>query len=267
MTLTAATTKTQLQTVTDETGTFRFSGLPQGLYSVAYSIPGFRTAREDVAVVDGESLKLKARMEVASTAEEVTISSEAPPADKKAESREMQNAQAPRQAPARNAAPKALDAAGAVADQRKQDASRGPGVGSGAGRGGARNEAAAPPPPPPSAAPPAAGFRLDRPNFAFNTEAYDRIEDNPFRSASKDPLATFSIDVDTASYTNVRRFLNQGQLPPKDAVRIEELINYFNYDYADPSGRTPIAVHDRSRCGALESDSSAGAHRHQGQGR
>jgi Ca-activated chloride channel homolog len=64
----------------------------------------------------------------------------------------------------------------------------------------------------------------------FNTEAYDRIYENSFLAARQNPLSTFSIDVDTASYSNVRRFLNQGQLPPKDAVRIEELVNYFPYD-------------------------------------
>lgn len=61
----------------------------------------------------------------------------------------------------------------------------------------------------------------------FNTEAYDKIDDNQWKEVSRQPLSTFSTDVDTASYANVRRFLNQGQLPPKDAVRIEELINYF----------------------------------------
>jgi Ca-activated chloride channel homolog len=66
----------------------------------------------------------------------------------------------------------------------------------------------------------------------FNTEAYDRIEDNTFRLVTQEPLSTFSIDVDTASYSNVRRFLNEGTLPPPDAVRVEELINYFRFDYA-----------------------------------
>ena len=56
------------------------------------------------------------------------------------------------------------------------------------------------------------------------------------------PLSTFSIDVDTASYSNVRRFLNQNTLPPKDAVRIEELVNYFPYDYPPPTGDDPFAV-------------------------
>jgi Ca-activated chloride channel family protein len=96
-------------------------------------------------------------------------------------------------------------------------------------------EAGPPPPPPP-------GYRADRIyNPAPNTEAYDRIVDNPFVRTTQENLATFSIDVDTASYANVRRFLNQNQLPPRDAVRIEELINYFSYDYAQPSGNAPIA--------------------------
>ncbi|BAY06910.1 vWA domain-containing protein [Calothrix sp. NIES-2098] len=72
----------------------------------------------------------------------------------------------------------------------------------------------------------------------FNTENYNRIDDNPFHLVSNDPLSTFSIDVDTASYSNVRRFITQGELPPKDAVRIEELINYFTYNYPQPKGDT-----------------------------
>src|SRR5262245_41747890 len=66
---------------------------------------------------------------------------------------------------------------------------------------------------------------------AFNTEAYDHIEDNRFRRVDADPLSTFLIDVDTASYANVRRFLSDGELPPAGAVRTEELINYFRFTY------------------------------------
>ena len=76
----------------------------------------------------------------------------------------------------------------------------------------------------------------------FNTEAYDRIEDNRFRRASDEPVSTFSIDVDTASYSNVRRFLNDGTLPPADAVRIEELINYFRFSYPDAKQDAPFSV-------------------------
>jgi Ca-activated chloride channel homolog len=76
----------------------------------------------------------------------------------------------------------------------------------------------------------------------FNTEAYDRISDNQWHNAASSPLSTFSADVDTASYSNVRRFLNLGQAPPKDAVRIEELINYFSFNYADPRDGRPFSV-------------------------
>jgi Ca-activated chloride channel family protein len=77
----------------------------------------------------------------------------------------------------------------------------------------------------------------------WNTEAYERIDENPFRPVSVAPLSTFSVDVDRASYANVRRFLNQGARPPKDAVRIEELVNYFPYDDASPSaGDVPLRI-------------------------
>ncbi|MCD4824847.1 MAG: VWA domain-containing protein [Phycisphaerae bacterium] len=79
----------------------------------------------------------------------------------------------------------------------------------------------------------------------WNREAYDRIVDNPFLAALGNPLSTFSIDVDTASYSNTRRMLNGGALPPRGAVRIEELVNYFPYDYAPPKtdSKRPFAVH------------------------
>jgi Ca-activated chloride channel family protein len=76
----------------------------------------------------------------------------------------------------------------------------------------------------------------------FNTENYAAIDENPFLLVSRNALSTFSIDVDRASYSNVRRFLRQGQRPPKDAVRIEELLNYFHYDYPEPSGPHPFSV-------------------------
>jgi len=76
-----------------------------------------------------------------------------------------------------------------------------------------------------------------------NREQYDVIDENPFIAVAADPLSTFSIDVDRASYSNVRRFIVQdGQLPPRDAVRIEELVNYFPYSYAEPDGDAPLAV-------------------------
>jgi len=75
-----------------------------------------------------------------------------------------------------------------------------------------------------------------------NTEDYSTINENIFHEALKTPLSTFSIDVDAASYSNVRRFIASGQQPPQDAVRIEEMINYFDYDYAQPENEHPFSI-------------------------
>jgi Ca-activated chloride channel homolog len=102
-------------------------------------------------------------------------------------------------------------------------------------------ESAAPPSPAAAAAARAAPESLaKRYNGDFNTEGYDRIVESSFARALEEPLSTFSIDVDTASYANVRRFIEGGSLPPPDAVRIEELVNYFSYDYAGPKGDAPF---------------------------
>ncbi|MBC7419066.1 MAG: von Willebrand factor type A domain-containing protein [Pedobacter sp.] len=81
-------------------------------------------------------------------------------------------------------------------------------------------------------------------NIAFpeSTESYATIAENGFHSAKNDPLSTFSIDVDAASYSNVRRFINNGTLPPPDAVRIEEMINYFDYHYQQPKSTDPVNI-------------------------
>jgi Ca-activated chloride channel family protein len=76
----------------------------------------------------------------------------------------------------------------------------------------------------------------------WNTEEYDGISENIFHAALRNPLSTFSIDVDAASYSNVRRFIQNGQHPPKDAVRIEELVNYFDYDYEQPTDEHPFRI-------------------------
>ena len=76
-----------------------------------------------------------------------------------------------------------------------------------------------------------------------SNERYGEINDNPVKLVAEAPVSTFSVDVDTGSYSNVRRMLNAGKLPPADAVRVEELINYFPYDYALPKDQRPFAVH------------------------
>lgn len=95
------------------------------------------------------------------------------------------------------------------------------------------------------AAPVAGGMSWDQryvPAQPGNTEGYNKVEELSFKNVVNDPLSTFSIDVDTASYSNLRRFLNENQMPPQDAVRIEEMINYFHYDYPKPDGKDPFSI-------------------------
>jgi len=77
---------------------------------------------------------------------------------------------------------------------------------------------------------------------ARNRESYNSMTENGFITTGNDPLSTFSIDVDTASYSNIRRFINQGTLPPVGAVRVEEMINYFSYSYPQPTGKYPVSI-------------------------
>lgn len=78
--------------------------------------------------------------------------------------------------------------------------------------------------------------------YNSNQEEYNGISENRFKRAADDPLSTFSIDVDAASYGNMRRYINQGQMPPADAIRTEELVNYFSYDYPQPDGSDPVKI-------------------------
>ncbi|MGF1534797.1 MAG: VWA domain-containing protein, partial [Bernardetiaceae bacterium] len=89
---------------------------------------------------------------------------------------------------------------------------------------------------------PSIGYAEEIRERVASTEEYDKINETGFVSALQKPLSTFSIDVDGASYSNARRFLERGQLPPPDAVRVEEFINYFDYDYPDPTGKDPFSV-------------------------
>lgn len=88
---------------------------------------------------------------------------------------------------------------------------------------------------------PASSTQVSKRSAAPGTESYAPIAESEFQFATTAPLSTFSIDVDTASYSNVRRFLEQGQMPPVDAVRVEELVNYFAYTHSEPKGDEPFA--------------------------
>ena len=92
-----------------------------------------------------------------------------------------------------------------------------------------------------------AGDIIPRYNNNFNTEGYAGIDENGFKSVLNNPLSTFSIDVDNASYSNIRRFINSGILPPPDAVRIEEMINYFRYDNRNRRGGSLLCIFQTGR--------------------
>ena len=155
----------QVQTYTDEDGTYHFPTLRPGSYAVQGAVEGFKIAtRSGVQVESARKVRVDLELEVGEITRMVSVSGRfrSPPA----------------------------------------------------------------PPLPPS----------------FNTEEYGVIDEPGFAAVVNKPLSTFAIDVDTAAYANVRQFLRDGQLPPADAVRIEELINYFDYDYPEPAEGEPFSI-------------------------
>lgn len=207
---------TQRSTTADASGAFSFTGLPLGTCTVTATLAGYTAASQTIAVTaKGGSVKLALAVAAATKKLEpkpVAIGT------KDAEKEELSVA-----APA------------TVAPSPMKMKRMAVGVGSGRGRAVGATMAGKG-----SVAPGPMVQQEQDPNF--NTEGYSRIDDNPFRLVSADPLSTFSSDVDTASYSNLRRFLRDGQLPPKDAVRIEEMINYFSYDYPAPKGNDPFSI-------------------------
>jgi len=89
---------------------------------------------------------------------------------------------------------------------------------------------------------PSYSYDNDMGEVIVNNEEYGKIKENKYFKTTDEPQSTFSIDVDNAAYSNVRRFLTENAMPPKDAVRIEEMINYFDYDYPNPSGENPFSI-------------------------
>lgn len=192
--------------VTDERGEFAFLNLLPGTYQVEHLLAGFATVRRTVAIVANAVQRADIQMRVGAVGEAIVITGETPVVD------------------AQSTTPPALIRG------------VGPGV-----------PAAAPAPPIGALRAAAAGgtgfgAAPAPPRQEFNTAAYDHVPESGFRRVASDPLSTFSIDVDTASYANVRRFLTQATIPPAGAVRVEEMINYFQYDYPQPAGDAPFSV-------------------------
>jgi Ca-activated chloride channel family protein len=210
---------------TDSQGAFSFSVEP-GKYSLMVNMLGFREFRTSVEVQSEKTIALVAELEVGSTTETVIM---ADTARAKGIRQELDFSR-----------PTAIIAS--VNNYMSEQAVGGVvgGVTAAAGRQGGV-PVIIPRSYPPMDVPREGDIRVK--DGEFNTEAYDRIVENPFIPVSQDPLSTFSIDVDTASYSNMRRFLNERQFPPIDSIRIEELINYFRYGYEGPKDDRPFAVH------------------------
>jgi Ca-activated chloride channel homolog len=187
-------------------GGFKFADVAAGNYEIRVTLAGFRQTRASIAVGTDTPQPLRLKLLIGSVSETVTVDAAAKSADGlNALSQSARSVPAPPAAAPINSP----GFAGGVA------AGRGGGVG-----GGTYNFMA----------------------LAPDAETYASIGENKFRTVLEQPLSTFSIDVDTASYANVRRFLNEGRLPPADAVRVEELINYFKFDYGDTSYDAPFGV-------------------------
>jgi Ca-activated chloride channel family protein len=205
ITATNQQTGTAETTVTNETGAYSFEGLQPGNYKLTGELPGFQTGvYNGIRVAANAQAKQDMTLQVAAAAETVEVTAKL----------DQLNASM-------------SSARGAAQGLRQQALSALP--------LSSRDE--------PRRAPGAPrAFDRNRADVVNRGEAYDAINDNPFLTVAQNPLSTFSIDVDTASYSNVRRFLNQNQSPPRDAVRIEEMINYFTYDYPQPSGNAPVGA-------------------------
>jgi Ca-activated chloride channel family protein len=218
-------------TVTDGNGRYTLRDLDPGqTYRLTASLAGFQSASRDLPVSDVVAMTYNFNLTVGSLAETITITGETPVLDARSTTARQVTIPSEALAPSARSLPQQMAAAPAP----PPPAGRG-GAGRGGVAGGIVGGAVG------VAGGGASSDRFDR-GRSSNTESYARVAENGFVRASQEPLATFSIDVDTASFSNIRRFLNQNQMPPRDAVRIEELVNYFTYDYPNPSGNRPIAA-------------------------
>ncbi len=221
------------QTAAD--GTARIEGLTAGDYVVRCEAKGFTAKQRKVSITDGQTTQLTCDLAAQKPAEAQEE------AARNAAKAERKYAEAERMAaPAAEPEPKMAlaDDAAPAPRVRTRTAS-----GKGMARRPKRKLRMAKPAAPRRGPPPRIAVDAPPPP-EMNTEEYSATKEADFKSALHTPLSTFSIDVDTASYANARRFIEQqNRLPPQDAVRIEEFVNYFTYDYADPEGEHPFGIY------------------------
>ena len=200
--------KTIASKITDANGAFKFDPVADGKYRVRASLQGFKTLQTDITVAIGAtSVSLRLVLEVGALTETVTVMAGMATT---VQTQSSTVASTVSGLPA-NSVNVTIDGVSRSANNASDSffTQRYP--------------------------------RLDAIE-QVNAEQYATIHSNPFRLTSEHPLSTFAADVDTASYTNVRRFLTRGELPPRDAVRIEELINYFKFSYPEPRDGRPVSI-------------------------
>ena len=202
--------------VTDDNGRYQINALPIGTYEITFTLQGFATVkRSNVVVTSNVIANVAVDMKVGALGETVNVIAEAPVVN-------VQNARVQQVFTGSDIA--------SLPTQRNL-----PGLGfSLSGSLGESSQCSG------------AFCNPTAPQYNShstpNTESYSTIAENVFRRVVDEPLSTFSIDVDTASYANVRRFLNEGKLPPPGAVRIEEMVNYFRFAYPQPKGDVPFSI-------------------------
>ncbi len=226
---TSASLKGAETALTDDHGHYQFVGLPAGNYLITFYYLDFAVEHANIVIGAGKTALVSESIDTAKTGGEIVkIQSKAPIIDPTSTSQGitldknyLQNIPVPG---------RTFDAAlGAAAG------SQGDGV-SFSGATSLQNQYIV------QGSNGAPAVRATTAHDDLGVEQYERIDENPFLTVASQPLSTFSSDVDTASYANVRRFLHDGQLPPKDAVRLEELINYFHYDYPQPAAGDPLSI-------------------------
>jgi Ca-activated chloride channel family protein len=205
-------TAVQRRTTSDQHGDWKFDGVARGEYRIRMVLAGFVTTEVAVSIADSAPKPLLVTLKVGAVSETVLVQGAA----KEVELRSGVVGGVVGGLPDAPPPPAAATSAG-----------QGIGAGMRGGVGGGHYRSLHP-----------AGL-MPRP---ADTASYAEINENRFRRVIEHPLSTFSVDVDTASYANVRRILNDGRMPPADAVRIEELINYFKYDYPAPRGEAPVSL-------------------------
>ena len=198
------------KTISDKAGAWKFDGVGTGDLVVRFALAGFVTTDLHLKVGDTSPAPARVVLKVGAVSETVSVTTSTPDTEF-LETRAREGVAKP-SAPG---TPQGYTGSAEAAAKR----------GVAGGQTAALHIYPPPYPPPP-----------------YDSASYAEINENRFRLVKDHPLSTFSIDVDTASYSNVRRFLNEGRLPPADAVRIEELINYFRFDYPNPSSGAPVSV-------------------------